>query len=135
MSREEIRHAVTDFYAALRDGDVATAPVHDDLVIHEPAALPYGGTYYRLEQQRTVLFPRIAQVLDLSRLRLLDIVADDDEAVATLRVPVTGTGAELMLAEHHRLEGGRIKEVRVFVYDFEVAPVQTLFPKGRPVTH
>jgi hypothetical protein len=34
----------------------------------------------------------------------------------------------LLLSEHHRLEGGRIKEIRVFVYDAPGAPVHSLFP-------
>jgi ketosteroid isomerase-like protein len=126
---EQTRRTVEGFYAALRAGDTSQPPpVHDDLVIYEPATLPHGGTYRGLAQVQQGLLPRLAQVFDLSQLTVLELVADGDNAVGTLRAPVAGRDAVLLLSEHHRLEGGRIKEIRVFVYDAPGAPVHSLFP-------
>jgi hypothetical protein len=91
-----------------------------DLVMHEPASLPFGGTYKGLAEFQA-FYPTVREFYDFSRFELLGVYGDGDMVFATVRAAVAGTGGTIHLAEQFRFSGSRIVEVRLHICDDEVA--------------
>lgn len=87
-----------------------------DLTMHEPASLPFGGTYRGLaEFQR--FYPEVRRYYDFERFELLGVYADGDTVFATMRIGLAGSPDSMHLAEQFRFSGTRLIEVRVHMCD------------------
>ncbi|GAA5153130.1 nuclear transport factor 2 family protein [Pseudonocardia eucalypti] len=115
---ERNRAVVRGLYDAAISGDLpgALEVLADDIVVHEPEFLPYGGVY-RGKQEFAELFGKIAQFLDLSRVTVHYYVADGERVIAVLGIPDLGTGELTHFAEQSTVRDGRIAEMRLFYYD------------------
>ena len=91
-----------------------------DLLMHEPASLPFGGTYKGLEQFQA-FYPAVREFYDFSRFELLGVYGDGDMVFATIKAAVAETGGTIHLAEQFRFEGDKIIEVRLHICDDELA--------------
>lgn len=115
---ETSRQIVTTFYACIAAGnfDGVLACLHEDVEIHEPACLPYGGMYRGIEGAKR-LFSEAPKHLDISIFSIDAIVADGDRVVGMLRTAIVGTGEPLAVAEESIVRDGKIIRVRVFQFD------------------
>ncbi|TQC48650.1 hypothetical protein EEB14_13925 [Rhodococcus sp. WS4] len=115
---ETNRRIVTEMYEAGQRGELETffGHVADDVVLTEPAYLPYGGTYRGAEAVREV-FGVIAGYLDMNSLTIDRLVADEDHVFAILDSNQIATGERIMLTELSILREGKVAEFRVFFHE------------------
>lgn len=113
MSRELVER----FYAAAASGDTETflGSVADDIVVHEPAFLPYGGVY-RGRDGFVAMLGEAAKMADVGSLVVDHIVAEGQRAFAVLRLRLLD-GGEIHVAEESVIRDGLIAELRIFVHD------------------
>ena len=90
--------------------------VDPNLVMHEPALLPFGGTYRGLEQFQS-FYPSVRKYYDFNTWQLLGVYGDGDTVFATTRVNVAGSPTVMYIAEQFTFVGNKIVEVRVHVSD------------------
>lgn len=90
--------------------------VDPELVVHEPASLPFGGTYKGLSEF-TAFYDQVRNFYDFDTWRLIDVTGDDQIVFATSEVRVAGSGTTMHIAERFRFRGARLTEVRVFICD------------------
>ncbi len=87
-----------------------------DLVMHEPASLPFGGSYRGLEDFQR-FYPTVRRYYDFDTWELLGVHGGGNTVFATTRVQVAGTSTLMYIAEQFTFVGDRIVEVRVHVCD------------------
>lgn len=87
-----------------------------NLLMHEPASLPFGGTYRGLaEFQR--FYPEVRRFYDFERFELLGVYGDGDTVFATFRIGIAGSKANMFIAEQFIFSGTLLIEVRVHICD------------------
>ena len=85
-----------------------------ELIMHEPASLPFGGTYNGLaEFQR--FYPAVRDFYDFDQFELLDVYGDRDMVFATVKTRLSGSGTPIYIAEQCRFDGRKLVEVRVHI--------------------
>jgi len=87
-----------------------------NLVMHEPAMLPFGGTYRGL-QEFQAFYPKVRRYYDFETWQLLGVYGDGDTVFATTRVNVADTSTVMYIAEQFTFVGTKIVDVRVHVSD------------------
>lgn len=112
------RSIMERFYAAGPRGDIETMMdcLADDIVIYEPAYLPFGGEY-RGKDGLAAIYAAVAQLADVSQFKIHDVLVDGNRAFATGGYPVNDTGQFTHFAEESRLVEGKIAEIRIYYYD------------------
>jgi hypothetical protein len=90
--------------------------VDPDLVMHEPASLPFGGTYRGLADFQR-FYPKVRDFYDFERFELLGVYGDGDTVFATIRVPIAGSQSIMYIAEQFTFSGSTLTEVRVHTCD------------------
>lgn len=117
-STEESRSVVEKMYAAGEAGDVdgMLACLSEDVVVHEPPFLPYGGDH-RGRDGFVELFTTIDSYLDMTRVVVDRLVADGPWVVAVMRIPDRRTGQEVLLCDELHVSGGIIDELRIYFHD------------------
>lgn len=115
---EKNRGIVASLYAAAASGDLgAIAPLlADDVVVDEPAYLPYGKVY-RGKEEFAGLLGMIGQYLDLTKVKVNYLIADGDRVAACLGIPDVTTGEMTHFIEQSTLRDGQIVEMKLFYYD------------------
>jgi hypothetical protein len=84
--------------------------------VHEPEALPHGGTYRGLDELKG-MFAKAGPVLDASKLVVDELTADEDRVVALIRIPLRSGGGDAVISEHWRLRDGKAVSLQVFWLD------------------
>ena len=121
MSAQSNIDTVRQTYAAMANGDAARAMANfaETMVLIEPESLPYGGTYKGLGEVAAAI-DAISKHVDLARMKVGRVVADDDIAVAyvtaTWRNP-DGTTQEIPVRECYLFRDSKIVEMKVFYWD------------------
>ena len=87
-----------------------------NLVMHEPAMLPFGGTYRGLQEFQK-FYPSVRRYYDFETWQLLGVYGDGNTVFATTRVNVAGTSTVMYIAEQFTFAGTKIVDVRVHVSD------------------
>lgn len=115
---ETNRQFVTGFYQCLSSGDFAGAMdcLHDDVEVHEPECLPYGGVWRGKDKVRE-LFTKAPQYLDIGVFNIEAIVADGDRVIGMIHSAVAGSGTPTLIAEESQIRDGKIFKVRVFHFN------------------
>ncbi|MGH7646864.1 MAG: nuclear transport factor 2 family protein [Gemmatimonadaceae bacterium] len=90
--------------------------VDPNIVTHEPASLPFGGTYRGLEDFKR-FYDKVRTYYDFDTWTLIDVVAQGDIVFSTSRVRVAGRDVTMHIAERFRFSGTTLMEVRVFICD------------------
>jgi hypothetical protein len=105
-------------YDAAARGDVAAfvGSVSEDLLLREPAFLPFGGTYHGRDGFAAML-AKASSVLDVSSLSLEQITVEGEHAFAVFRVRAQGSDAELVVGEQSVVRDGHIVDLRIFIHD------------------
>ena len=91
-----------------------------DLLMHEPASLPFGGTYKGLAQFKA-FYPAVRDFYDFCQFELLGVFGDGDMVFATIKAAVAGSGGTIHIAEQFRFDADKIVEVRLHICDDERA--------------
>jgi ketosteroid isomerase-like protein len=114
----ENKQIVSDAYRALASGDVKgfLGVLHPEIEVHEPAALPYGGTYHGVGEL-IGMFGKAGPVLDSGALVVDSLTADEDRVIAVIRMPLRSAAGEALIAEHWTLADGKATQIQVFWFD------------------
>lgn len=94
--------------------------VDPNLLMHEPASLPFDGTYRGLQAFQR-FYPQVLRFYDFERFKMLGVYADGDTVFATIRLGIAGSNALMYLAEQFIFSGTRLVEVRVHICDSPAA--------------
>jgi ketosteroid isomerase-like protein len=115
MSNQEL---IERMYAAAAEADMPTLRgiLAEDFVVEEAPFLPYGGSYQGFDGF-VDCFTKVAQVIDLSRLQLVGVTADDTYAYCRVRVPLVQSEGEATIIEEWEIREGRVVHARVFWFD------------------
>ena len=113
------RAVVTAAYEAARtmDASAIVGLLHPDVVLHEAASLPNGGTHQGVEDVLQAL-SFVFETFEMSQLEVEDLIVDGERAVGLVRLPFrsregeSGTVAEVWL-----VQDGRVKAIRPFYFD------------------
>jgi ketosteroid isomerase-like protein len=124
---DDVLERLRAFYQGLVVGDLAPADAlfdFDNLVLHEPEGLPYGGTYHG----RQGLLDGIAAINSVwKRVRFSDLrySVGDDLAIVHLTMTAISraTGKELSMpvCEVWRFRNGKVIDVAPFYWDTHTA--------------
>ena len=88
----------------------------DDLIMHEPASLPFGGTYRGLSEFQK-FYPAVRAFYDFERFELLGVYGDGDTVFATITAALAGSSGTIFIAEQFRFAGSKLVEVRLHICD------------------
>ena len=115
---ESSRLVVQRFYEYLIAGDFVSVLncLHQDVEIHEPGCLPYGGVY-RGHDGAKKLFSVAPTMLDIRVFDIEALVADGGRVVGFIRTAAAGSGESVLVAEESLVKDGKIVRVRVFQFD------------------
>ena len=86
------------------------------LVMHEPASLPFGGTYTGLAEFQK-FYPTVRSFYDFERFDLLGVYGDGDMVFASIRAAIAGSPGTIHLLEQFRFSGTHLVEVRLHLCD------------------
>jgi ketosteroid isomerase-like protein len=118
LSLEERNKAVVrEFFDAGSRGDFGRVQelMADDIVIHQAAFLPYGGTYTK--DRFPELAASMSRYIRMSEAKLVSMVAEGDHVFVVLSVPDARTGHLCTQAIQIRLRDGRFAENHIFFHD------------------
>ena len=90
------------------------------LVMHEPASLPFGGTYRGLGELRR-FYPRVREFYDFDRFELLGVFGDGDTVFATIRAGLAHSDGTVFICEQFRFAATTLVEVRLHICDDDLA--------------
>jgi len=112
------RSIVEQFYDAGLRGDIEVMMglLSDDVVIHEPAFLTYGGEYHGKEGLQAI-YEKVLAITDVTKLKVHYFVVDGDRAIAIAGFPVNGDKDYTLFAEESRIAHGKIVEMRLYYHE------------------
>lgn len=117
MSAQANKQAVEAAYAAAASGDAAgfLGALAEDITVHEPPFLPFGGTHRGVEEVVAMMRAAAATVAP-EELTVESLVAEDDLVSANLTIGLRN-GREVLVNETWRMRDGKAAELRVFWFD------------------
>lgn len=115
---EQNKALVLGALTAVKGGDIETflKAMHPDLVVHEPAYLPYGGDFHGAEGFLQ-LFGEVSKLVDVDTLELLSATADHERTVLLMTVELRSNRERRHITEHWLIQDGLVRDVRVFWSD------------------
>ena len=87
----------------------------EDFELFVPGYVPWGGHYGR--QEYIDLLPRVAAILDFTRLTYVSLTAEGEHVVALIKIGVRGTDHSIMISEHWDVAGDKAVRLRVAYFD------------------
>ena len=85
----------------------------EQIEVREPDGLPHGGSYTGLDELKR-MFGKAAPLLDVAKLEVQELTADEDRAVALLLMPLRNGPGEALISEHWRLRDGKAVALQAF---------------------
>jgi ketosteroid isomerase-like protein len=109
---------VADAYAAMLQGDFKgfVGLFDPEIVVTEPACLPYGGTFRGVKEVMAGL-GNAAPYLDSAKMVVEYVFAQDDRVAALLSIPLRDGSATASIAEHWLIRDGKAVELSVYWSD------------------
>jgi uncharacterized protein len=119
----ETRRVVETLYRCGNSGDMAgaLALVDDNVVLREPAFLPYGGTYKGIDGFIKAFSSVVDGYIDLPKLHVERLIVDGERAIGILRVPAF-RGGEVTFAEEFLVRNGKIVEITLYFHELASVP-------------
>ncbi len=117
---ERAREVVKAFYEGGARGEITSFEdrLAEDFELFVPTYLPWGGHFDK--PQYIELLPRVASVLDFTRLRFDSLTAEGGHVVALIDIGVQGTDQSIMISEHWDILQGKATKLRVAYFDPKV---------------
>jgi ketosteroid isomerase-like protein len=114
---ERNKEVVRAFFDAGSRGDLERVQelMADDIVIHQASFLPYAGSYTK--DRFPDLAATMSQYIQMSKARLVRLVADGEYVFVVLTVPDARTGHDCIQGIQIRLRDGRFAENFIFYHD------------------
>ena len=114
---ERARAIVRSFYDGGARGDITSFKdrLAEDFELFVPEYLPWGGHFGK--QAYVDLLPRVAAVLDFTRLTYESLTAEGNHVVAFINIGVQGTDGSIMISEHWDIVGEKAIRLRVAYFD------------------
>jgi ketosteroid isomerase-like protein len=114
---ERARAIVRSFYDGGARGDITSFKdrLAEDFELFVPEYLPWGGHFGK--QAYVDLLPRVAAVLDFTRLTYESLTAEGNHVVAFINIGVQGTDGSIMISEHWDIVGEKANRLRVAYFD------------------
>jgi ketosteroid isomerase-like protein len=114
---ERNRRTVEAFFDAGSRGDLGEAQSYmaDDIALHQPSFLPYGGTYDK--DTFPALAGEMSHYIEMRKARLIRILADGDYVFVVLTVPDARTGHDCIQGIQILLRDGKFVENTIFYHD------------------
>lgn len=121
-SVEDNKEIVAGAYAAMAAGDARgfLGVLADDVEIHEPPCLPYGGVH-RGKAEVVAFLQQAAPFMAPGKLQIERLVAQGDTVVAVLTLGLRD-GSDALVTEIWRMVDGKAAELRVFWFDPTIVP-------------
>lgn len=115
---EMSRHIVQTIYKAMASGDVNAVLelIDENIVCYESPSLPYGKAY-RGHSELMALFEPVTKYLAIEQLKVDHLIADGENVVAVIRLPIRSSGIEAIVSEHHLVRNGKVVEQRIFFFE------------------
>ena len=112
------REIMRKFYDHMANANIVgiLSSFHDEVEIHEPDCLPYGGVYRGIDGVKKLL-SQASQHLDSRVFNVEAIMVDGDRVVSILHTATRGSRTPIHVAEEAIIRDGRIYRVRVFLFD------------------
>jgi hypothetical protein len=86
-----------------------------ELMMYEPASLPFGGAHHGLEAFKR-FYPKVRDFYDFDTFKLLGVYGDGDTVFATFKVGLRGQPGTVMFgAEEFTFAETKLVEVRVHI--------------------
>ncbi|MFF0038887.1 nuclear transport factor 2 family protein [Streptomyces mirabilis] len=113
------KEVVQELYEGIFAGDLERVKkvIHPDFTFNIPPYLAWGGPGRGLEHFMSTILPQVAGATDLSRLKVLTLIAEGEFVFVKLRTGVAGSSDTLIMMENWRVEDGRIVEMELFYFD------------------
>jgi ketosteroid isomerase-like protein len=114
---ESAREIVERFYDGGARGDITSFrdSLADDFELFVPPQLPWGGTFNKA--QYVALLPRVAGVLDFSRLTYMSLTTEGSHVVALIKIGVQGTTESIVISEHWDVRESQAIRLLVAYFD------------------
>ena len=92
--------------------------LHPDIVIYEPASLPYGGTHTG-RNVASQLLAQLYAMIDLNAVVVGDILVNSERAAAFLEVPFedSASSQKISVIETFVIRDGLIAEIKPYYFD------------------
>lgn len=118
QTNSEAAEVVRAMYAAALAGDFDGFfdRISDDLVLEEPAFLPYGGTFHGHAGMQEVL-AGAQQVLDYSTMKIVEAFGDGHSATVVVEVNLLADGTSRVILEHWKVRDDQVRWGRVYWFD------------------
>ena len=117
---ERARKIVVSFYDGGARGDITSFKdqLAEDFELFVPDYLPWGGHFGK--QEYVALLPRVAAVLDFTRLTYESLTAEGQHVVALINIGVQGSDQSIIISEHWDIAEGKAIKLRVAYFDPKV---------------
>jgi ketosteroid isomerase-like protein len=117
---ERAREIVVSFYDGGARSDITSFKdrLAEDFELFVPEYLPWGGHFGK--QEYVALLPRVAAVLDFTRLTYESLTAEGQHVVALINIGVQGTDKSIIISEHWDIAEGKAVKLRVAYFDPKV---------------
>ena len=114
---ERARAIVRSFYDGGARGDITSFKdrLAEDFELFVPEYLPWGGHFGK--QAYVDLLPRVASVLDFTRMTYESLTAEGTHVVAFINIGVQGTDGSIMISEHWDIADDKAIRLRVAYFD------------------
>lgn len=100
--------------------------ISDLMTVYEPSSLPFGGVYRGFDAYAQ-FYPKVRAFYDFSKLTIENIYGDVDSVFVLIDATIEKTNEPIKLCEHFKFDaGGKVVEVRLYLYDYENKPVHTI---------
>ena len=115
---EASRKVVQTMYSSALSGDQAAfiGCLDENLVVSEPAFLPYGGKHLGVAGF-VALFADVGKIMDVSTITVDSLVADGDVVVAFIRVKTVADGSVVKIAERSVVKNGKIVTMDIYFHE------------------
>jgi len=101
----------------------------DSMVVYEPSSLPFGGTYRGMKAFEQ-FYPKVRAFYDFKHFHLLNVYADEDKVFAISKAAIAHSDGNILLCEQFTFRGGKIVEVRLYIYDYDGQPIHKLIEQA-----
>jgi uncharacterized protein len=119
-AEDRTRSVLRQFYDCSMRGDLegVAKVLHPDIVIYEPASLPYGGTHTGRDAALQLL-GQLYSMIDLDAIVVGDILVNSERAAAFLEISFgdSASSQKVSVVETFVIRDGLVGEIKPYYFD------------------